>query len=114
MRSARGNIRQAFEKDRSRTVIHVAFEYKFSPRYEANRDPSPQLFDHHRYLLLDVGIDRMRRMSLLSLFARHDRFLQRIARHSGWLARVNQDDKGSRGVWIMPLMIVAGKLYVSV
>jgi len=23
--------------------------------------------------------------------------------------RVNQDDKGSRGVWIMPLMIVAGK-----
>jgi hypothetical protein len=23
--------------------------------------------------------------------------------------RVNQDDKGSRGMWIMPLMIVAGK-----
>jgi hypothetical protein len=31
-----------------------------------------------------------------------------IARHSGWLARVNQDDKGSRGVQMMPLMIVAG------
>jgi hypothetical protein len=28
--------------------------------------------------------------------------------------RVNQDDKGSRGVLIMPLMIVAGKLYGSV
>jgi hypothetical protein len=27
--------------------------------------------------------------------------------------RVNQDDKGSRGIWIMPLMIVAGKRYVS-
>jgi tetratricopeptide (TPR) repeat protein len=32
-----------------------------------------------------------------------------MARHSGWQARVNQDDKGSRGIWIMPLMIVAGK-----
>jgi len=28
--------------------------------------------------------------------------------------RVIQDGKGSRGIWIMPLMIVAGKLYVSV
>jgi hypothetical protein len=33
----------------------------------------------------------------------------RVARHSGWQARVNQDDKGSRGVPIMPLMVVAGK-----
>jgi hypothetical protein len=32
-----------------------------------------------------------------------------IARQSGWQARVNQDDKGSRGVPIMPVMIVAGK-----
>jgi hypothetical protein len=32
-----------------------------------------------------------------------------VARHSGWQARVNQDDKGSRGVPIMPLMVVAGK-----
>jgi hypothetical protein len=34
---------------------------------------------------------------------------QCVARHSGWQARVNQDDKGSRGVPIMPLMVVAGK-----
>ena len=26
---------------------------------------------------------------------------------------VNQDGKGSRGIWIMPLMIVAGKRYVE-
>jgi hypothetical protein len=33
-----------------------------------------------------------------------------IARQSSWQARVNQDGKGSRGIRIMPLMIVAGKL----
>jgi hypothetical protein len=32
-----------------------------------------------------------------------------IARQSGRQARVNQDDKGSRGVWIMLLLIDAGK-----
>jgi hypothetical protein len=37
-----------------------------------------------------------------------------IARQSSWQVRVIQDGKGSRGIWIMPLMIVAGKLYVSV
>jgi integrase len=37
-----------------------------------------------------------------------------IARQSSWHLRVNQDGKGSRGIGIMPLMIVAGKLYVSV
>jgi hypothetical protein len=37
-----------------------------------------------------------------------------IARHSGWPVRVNQDDKGSRGVLIMPPTIVAGKLYGSI
>jgi hypothetical protein len=36
-----------------------------------------------------------------------------IARQSTWQGRVNQDGKGSRGIWIMPLMIVAGKLYVD-
>jgi hypothetical protein len=36
-----------------------------------------------------------------------------IARQSTWQGRVNQDGKGSRGIWIMPLMIVAGKLYVE-
>jgi signal transduction histidine kinase len=36
-----------------------------------------------------------------------------IARQSSWQVRVIQDGKGSRGIWIMPLMIVAGKLYVS-
>jgi hypothetical protein len=33
-----------------------------------------------------------------------------IARQSGWHARVNQDDKGSRGIRIMRLLIDAGKL----
>ena len=33
-----------------------------------------------------------------------------IARQSSWQVRVIQDGKGSRGIWIMPLMIVAGKL----
>jgi hypothetical protein len=37
-----------------------------------------------------------------------------IARQSSWQVRVIQDGKGSRGIGIMPLMIVAGKLYVSV
>jgi hypothetical protein len=37
-----------------------------------------------------------------------------VARQSSWQVRVNQDGKGSRGIGIMPLMIVAGKLYVSV
>jgi hypothetical protein len=32
-----------------------------------------------------------------------------IARQSTWQVRVKQDGKGSRGIWIMPLMIVAGK-----
>jgi len=36
-----------------------------------------------------------------------------IARQSTWQGRVNQDGKGSRGIWIMPLMIVAGKRYVE-
>jgi len=36
-----------------------------------------------------------------------------IARQSSWQGRVNQDGKGSRGIWIMPLMIVAGKRYVE-
>ncbi|HEX3913429.1 MAG TPA: hypothetical protein VHW71_07980 [Steroidobacteraceae bacterium] len=36
-----------------------------------------------------------------------------IARQSTWQGRVKQDGKGSRGVWIMPLMIVAGKHYVE-
>jgi hypothetical protein len=36
-----------------------------------------------------------------------------IARQSTWQVRVNQDGKGSRGIWIMPLMIVAGKRYVE-
>jgi hypothetical protein len=36
-----------------------------------------------------------------------------IARHSGWQARVNQDDKGSRGLSIMPLMIAGRKDQVS-
>jgi len=38
---------------------------------------------------------------------------KRIARQSTWQGRVNQDGKGSRGIWIMPLMIVAGKRYVE-
>jgi hypothetical protein len=42
-----------------------------------------------------------------------DSSLHRIARQSTWQGRVNQDGKGSRGIWIMPLMIVAGKLYVE-
>jgi hypothetical protein len=37
----------------------------------------------------------------------------RIARQSTWQERVNQDGKGSRGIRIMPLMIVAGKRYVE-
>jgi hypothetical protein len=37
-----------------------------------------------------------------------------MARHSGWPVRVIQDDNGSQGIRSMPLMIVAGKLYVSV
>jgi hypothetical protein len=37
-----------------------------------------------------------------------------IARHSTWQWRVNHDGRGSRGIKIMPLMIVAGKRYVSV
>jgi len=36
-----------------------------------------------------------------------------IARQSTWQVRVKQDGKGSRGIWIMPLMIVAGKGYVE-
>ncbi len=36
-----------------------------------------------------------------------------IARQSTWQGRVKHDGKGSRGVWIMPLMIVAGKRYVE-
>jgi hypothetical protein len=32
-----------------------------------------------------------------------------IARQSSWQVRVKQDGKGSRGIRIMPLMIVAGK-----
>jgi hypothetical protein len=36
-----------------------------------------------------------------------------IARQSTWQVRVKQDGKGSRGIWIMPLMIVAGKRYVE-
>jgi hypothetical protein len=36
-----------------------------------------------------------------------------IARRSTWQVRVKQDGKGSRGIWIMPLMIVAGKRYVE-
>jgi hypothetical protein len=36
-----------------------------------------------------------------------------IARQSTWQGRVKQDGKGSRGVWIMPLMVVAGKHYVE-
>ena len=39
--------------------------------------------------------------------------VQCIARQSTWQGRVNQDGKGSRGIWIMPLMIVAGKRYVE-
>jgi hypothetical protein len=41
------------------------------------------------------------------------RRFHRIARQSTWQGRVNQDGKGSRGIWIMPLMIVAGKRYVE-
>jgi hypothetical protein len=37
----------------------------------------------------------------------------RIARQSTWQVRVKQDGIGSRGIWIMPLMIVAGKRYVE-
>jgi hypothetical protein len=40
--------------------------------------------------------------------------LTRIARHSTWQWRVNHDGRGSRGIKIMPLMIVAGKRYVLV
>jgi hypothetical protein len=36
-----------------------------------------------------------------------------IARQSTWQVRVNHDGKGSRGIRIMPLMIVAGKRYVE-
>jgi hypothetical protein len=36
-----------------------------------------------------------------------------IARQSTWQVRVKQDGKGSRGIWIMALMIVAGKRYVE-
>ena len=36
-----------------------------------------------------------------------------IVRQSTWQGRVKQDGKGSRGIWIMPLMIVAGKHYVE-
>jgi hypothetical protein len=36
-----------------------------------------------------------------------------IARQSTWQVRVKQDGRGSRGSWIMPLMIVAGKRYVK-
>jgi len=34
-----------------------------------------------------------------------------IARQSTWQVRVKQDGKGSRGIWIMPRMIVADKRY---
>jgi hypothetical protein len=34
-----------------------------------------------------------------------------IARQSGWEGRVNQDDKGSRGLKIMLQLIVAGKVF---
>jgi hypothetical protein len=36
-----------------------------------------------------------------------------IARQSSWQARVNHDGNGSRGIGIMPLMIVACKLLLS-
>jgi hypothetical protein len=39
--------------------------------------------------------------------------IRTIARRSTWQVRVKQDGKGSRGIWIMPLMIVAGKRYVE-
>jgi hypothetical protein len=39
-----------------------------------------------------------------------DEKLPGIARQSSWQARVIHDGKGSRGIGIMPLMIVAGKL----
>ena len=41
------------------------------------------------------------------------KFRLSIARQSTWQGRVKHDGKGSRGVWIMPLMIVAGKRYVE-
>jgi hypothetical protein len=34
-----------------------------------------------------------------------------IARQSGWKRRVNQDEKGSRGLKIMLQLIVAGKIF---
>jgi hypothetical protein len=37
----------------------------------------------------------------------------RIARQSTWQGRVKQDNKGSRGIRMMPLTIVADKLYVA-
>jgi hypothetical protein len=42
----------------------------------------------------------------------HDAALS-IARQSTWQVRVKQDGRGSRGIWIMPPMIVAGKRYVE-
>jgi hypothetical protein len=47
----------------------------------------------------------------VALAMRHMRAQRRltIARQSTWQGPVNQDGKGSRGAWIMPLMIVAGK-----
>jgi len=66
-----------------------------------------------RWATLGCALPDQRRFDLLSdVFERFQR--QRIARQSSWQVRVIQDGKGSRGIWIMPLMIVAGKLYVSV
>jgi putative transposase len=56
-----------------------------------------------------LGISGMREMRQL-----REENARLIARHSGCPLRVNQDDKGSRGALIMPLMIDAGKLYGSV
>jgi hypothetical protein len=47
-------------------------------------------------------------------FKNKSRSSSAIARQTTWQWRVNQVGKGSRGIWIMPLMIVAGKRYFSI
>jgi hypothetical protein len=68
------------------------------PAFERGGALSEERFRHH-----GQGIDLASRSIDAPFNIRH------IARQSGWPSRVNQDDKGSRGVWIMRLLIDAGK-----
>jgi hypothetical protein len=67
-----------------------------------------------RRVFSDVGkIGSVVMRSILMNAASLKRDRPPIARQSTWQVRVKQDGKGSRGIWIMPRMIVADKRYVD-